>query len=766
MDSFYIFQYHENLKEKHILSLVIFCSGESVNVDTLRDRLRDFFRSNAPPQKIYVIGGEYLKVQLIDIFIKNKDGLFDVIPNYLTKDEEINIWLFDESGTFVTVKEKQLDTTKSNNLLREGIYNIFQKHGGLIEAPSETYHYVFPSGKHSTRFIRAGNVLVNGAEIFFITLPLLKSLTSNVSHIYCDTSSINSLAFALVELKRRLNKHSAPAIVSFGSYEKFENFNFRDIKNSLILISASTSGRIVKRLVEKNPNIRTDNVFILFYLSNDLVNCKVICNLTSSESFAQGLKVERGFDNEVDCDLCAAGSYTVKISGDIFLLEKPKINTVTIVKADAPEWLSRFMQKFYTQKKLSLFRCYFGEDQIRTFEVFFKTDDLLRQLKKLQNNFFAKEEFLKKLTKTIAQYVPVHLRYIIHLEDEGSKMIAEQIHADCDNKKVKVFSSKQFVKAPDADLNESGAVLVVCSCLVTGHNLLYVNKYLRRFENMTKSFLVLFARMESDQHFEFIKKNIGQGEFGINTNNLVFVEKINCTAKSDHVNAIKTLSWSIESDVIRRMLTFAEASSEFQNSIKFLNSRLVVLEAASDIHSGGLIDEVFLRNPTGNKRLKINKNFAFFDFEGYHRTVTQADVYFTISAILNHLRTCPDLKKRKIVQEEQVRTLIDPDNFIRFDDGIIQASILRSASPEELNYKLSTKHSALMANTISKMIDNYSDSLTSEGLLEFLMALASKRMRLNEKHLAHILTKIDEAVENKVLKLFSAFIRAELLKKS
>ena len=51
-----------------------------------------------------------------------------------------------------------------------------------------------------------------------------------------------------------------------------------------------------------------------------------------------------------------------------------------------------------------------------------------------------------------------------------------------------------------------------------------------------------------------------------------------------------------------------------------------------------------------------------------------------------------------------VRNIIDPANFSRFNDGIIQASILRAAYPEELSYGIDNDTSQEMTNTLETII--------------------------------------------------------------
>ncbi len=762
MDSFYIFQYCTDAKDKNNFTLVIYCSGKSISESILRGKLKEFFESNRPPKKIIVIAGAFLKDELSRTFGENTSSIFDVIPNFLTDEGQLQLAIFNGDGKLTTIDGSQIE--KEELLVREGIYNIFRVREGLIRAASDNYHFVFPSGKHSPFFIRAGNILIHSAEIYFIAIQLLKHLKPNINTIYCDTSSINSLAFALTELRKLFTpEYHAPSIISFSSYDKFEGFDFRNSKNALIIISASTSGKLVKKLTEAHPGLKTENIVSLFYLSDSQTTSQVICDLSQDKkSFPEGIPTVEMHESEVDCKMCTTGSYPVKITGDIFLLEKPKVTSIQLKKTDRPSWLNNFMRKFYSRSGVSLIRCFYGEEPKRRFEIFFKTAEVLDNIDALSKEKYFHEEFTKKYKKLLHQIIPHSLKHIIYLDDEGSKAIAYRIKEE-HKLLIEPISAKELLGLATVTEDE-GAVLVICSCLVTGNSLLYVNKYLRRFKNMSRTFFIVFARTENEGIFEFTKSNIGMGDLGANTNQVVVIEKTTCSLVKEDPSELHYLSWSLEIDLLKKLLALVEAEQLFEKATSYLKNRLAILENAPDLSKGGLVNDVFLKNPTNNSALKINRSFAFFDFEEYHGNASQADIYFTISSIINNLRHSSNTERR-IIQEEHIRTLLDPVNFNRFDDGIIQAAILRSASANELNYKLDKSHSLFMMGILLKMIDNHKDELTSEGLIEFLFALSIKKLKLQDLHLKEITEKIDARITDPVLLCFSRFLQNEIYRK-
>jgi hypothetical protein len=78
--------------------------------------------------------------------------------------------------------------------------------------------------------------------------------------------------------------------------------------------------------------------------------------------------------------------------------------------------------------------------------------------------------------------------------------------------------------------------------------------------------------------------------------------------------------------------------------------------------------------------------------------------------------------------------VIDPN------DGVIQAAILRCATPSELNYSHDPSHSLKMKNILYFILDNH-QGIDGEAAREFIFALLSKKMRLNNEHLQDIYDK-------------------------
>ena len=142
-----------------------------------------------------------------------------------------------------------------------------------------------------------------------------------------------------------------------------------------------------------------------------------------------------------------------------------------------------------------------------------------------------------------------------------------------------------------------------------------------------------------------------------------------------------------------------------------------------------LDSDLFLTNGPAAP-LVLNSGFAFWDAATVAGAHTQADVYYTISAVLQGLRTAEPSSGRKTLRNEWFyRTLIAPENFGRFNDPIIQASLLRAARPSELDFTDNRAASEEAARLIRRILES-AGTARGEAAAEFLIALAMGRLRL------------------------------------
>lgn len=688
--------------------------------------IQDFFRNE----------GLTYSLTLTDIKNGVLTALFDENGEIEFRDSENAIF------TAVTGKTKQ-------NIIEEGLRYIFKNRGATIRA-QDHFHYVLPSGKHSDVFIRVGNIFKVGWEINFIGFSLLKFLRNETKNIYCDTSSIIVAAQAAVSLKKMLNaSFISPSINSFGSYAGVGKFKFSDPENSLFLISTSTTWDLANQLYERVKS-DTDDTYMLTLFKP---KTKIIGENAAETKTPVGkilCDFNRGNDNETVivykhvCELCLANSTAINISGDEFLPEKQRIELVVVHEKQKPGWFNSFLPLFvgtgyikcHKKKKIS------GSD-VR--EIFLDIQKLHQDLEEPQRKKYARF-FKRYLTKK----VPASLKIIIYLDDQASAYIANQVKAFFESttggaQQVKLIEYEDTLDFP-VELEklidqQSGSILVVGSSIAQGRTILTISRDLRKFydKGFQLFYFVAIVRTFTGTEFNRIRTNLLYSkEFGSNTHTLDNLLEISIPDERYRVET----PWTEELKLIAAHREKVDANDLFKE-------RLLTLENATD----GLTNELFWRSPQGQV-LVLNPGFVFFNFDHVGSKPSQADVYFTISSVLHYLRTeYKEGHQVLLAQSENQCKILDPENFYRYNDPVIQASFLRSAQNIELDYSYDKVTSKSMKDLIHRVVYE-----KQGAAYEFLLALGTKKVKLTSDDTQLLVDELYK-LNDKTINVFLSIIR-------
>ncbi|MBS0647224.1 MAG: hypothetical protein JSR97_11650 [Verrucomicrobia bacterium] len=773
MPNFYIYTSNYNKENGHgqkapCSVTIIFCDRDSIDKKNLQSEIKRFYESNYQTDEIFVIGGEYSDGALKRLFIDEQLDTFKDIPK-LQRDhlaDSLFLFTFDKDGNLeCSNKPGAIKKEITDLIIQDGLINIFKVRGGLIEAKGSAHHFVFPSGKHCNKFLRTGNVLLHSCEIYFIAFNLLSKYKEGFhKQIYCDTSSINTLAFALLELKRKLVDEDFRIIPveSFSSYRGIFSKSTRFFENSLILISSSTSGNIIEKITKHHGNIDIENLVILYFLgsNNDYTKNKpnIICNLTKSHSNPIGIQYYDTY-TERDCVYCKSGSYPVEVKGDVFLLEKPRINRITLKVTDAPKRLSVFVQQFKSCGilKHNVLKVNYKETPIpnNKYEVYFDMHHVLCEIEDPANRKY--EGYKSKLFNYINQYIPSNAKYLITLPDEGSvklaEIIIERIKPNYAEGKLPEIVAFDDVSEKIKDLKAEGAVVIVGSCIANGKNLLFLSRTLRPFDKLRLVYFIGLTRPSNEEYLDSLKINLKQGTYGRESNTFVEVENFYCNKDS------RNTSWLKEKDFLRDLIDTIE-DQNLPAATAYFNDRIAMIDDSLSKKVKGLANSLFYPN-TKKEELRLRKGFAFFNFTDYTTDVSQGDVYFTISSVINELRNSHNYD-HCLRQTEFVRNIIDPHNFNRYNDGIIQACILRNAYASELSYHIDDELSNEIKGILEKIIEQH-QSPQGEGLLEFLYAIAIEKLTLKKEHLFELSKKLDLITDNELITAFNFHIKQHII---
>lgn len=191
-----------------------------------------------------------------------------------------------------------------------------------------------------------------------------------------------------------------------------------------------------------------------------------------------------------------------------------------------------------------------------------------------------------------------------------------------------------------------------------------------------------------------------------------------------------------------------------QDLFKYIEKRIEILRDNKE--TTGLSTSVFLPK-FDNTELVLQKNFAFWDFSYEEKEVFQSEVYITVSSIIANLENINICNKDSLQQSNYIRNILSPANFQRYNDGIIQAAILRAGKPEHFAYDLDSDSSLLMKLFLLGLIAQY-NTAHGESLMEFLLAIGLKRLRLKTEDLEEVLLQAKQCPNN-IISQFSALLK-------
>lgn len=748
VNSFFNFSYRSSYfsksKDKNISPLVIFYPHKpSENSFTeLMSFLKEYPQVNDIQNGVI----NYLIIILpetteSDMFINDfstNEEIYQRRAAYFSEEAQPLFILYNQIGEWKVTEEEtkyHLDCIR-NEVKISGCYNIFEEGHGILDA-SQNHHYILQNDFHSDKFIRTANILTQSTYIEFIALFLLDFLNEDDRNVYVDTSGISSVIYAVAKLKNIFSDYVNPNIVSFNSYIGLNNIVLDD--TSKFIISASTSGNLNNELIKRGVN--SNAVVILFYLNKELSNVNVLCNLSEFTVFDNQKYKHFKIEKRTDCQFCKTLSYPIRIIGEQFLPEELKVDVFMFDLRDRPQWMVKFINVHFQKNNEEVIKCYYKDN----------SNDIIRDIYIDFERVLKKHNTLK-LERFLSTKLPHKIDVIIYYKDSGSMYLRDRVYEEYDKStKILVIEESDIITNMTELIGKN--ILVVSSTITNGRRLVETSLKLRNCRGKGICYFIGMSRTPDEATIETTRKYIGyDNKHGKDVNPLRIAESIYLSDSLKNYTFSETpiSSWEAEKQLL---CTIDE--NFFQDRITSLNNTI------------GLSNNLYWGDDK-NKLLQLRANFAFFSGTTCEaENTTQAQLFFIINTVLHNVRQD---KGRKIFQSAFHRYVISPEMFICFNDGIIQASILRSANPVELNYNLQGHNAKIgteMINVINYIFSNFSNK-TGEATIEFLIAIASNRLQLIAKQLEKSIVlllkevEVSDVVNKEVIIKLSKFILNKL----
>jgi hypothetical protein len=638
---------------------------------------------------------------------------------------------FDENSGYHVAEtldgQPVVNTQKLETERRRTLTDAFIRAGGEERAP-EGVHFAKTSHSHSDRFLRVSRVFERTAHVHLVAFWLLPHFWRvRPAHVVLDTSSIHTLASIGSDCVR--SRLAVPPLIwSHKSHSGVNTLPSEAVANGLFLISASTSGGLAQRLIDKG--VTPDRIVTCFSLLLPGASAPgyVICDLLDHGFGGLAPIGSRPADQ---CALCMSGSLLVQIEGDQFNLSPPTVEQVLIEAKDLDTGAKSLLSTLAGRRAFRLYR----RDAVESRTV---RDIWVDATTVLNGSFARKAKALEKSVASwrhsVSQAATVDLTTVVASDYAGSDYLANQslipYRATLGN-----LRSTNPRNLSTLSVERNRASVVIASAVDREDEFISVSRTMRSFQpDGATYYLTMFSLFPTATDRESFASTLTYGSHGRQTFRLDSLFRLNVQVDRNGG------AWRREIDALRRMVRWADQADV--DVPQELEARISLLERGI---STGLVEDAFWPSPA-RRALQLRSDFTLLEWSLEEPAVTPADLYVLFSVVLNNLRQLQG--KRSLRQNAYHRAVLSPKVFDRFSDGIVQASILRACKLGELAYATCGQAvSAAMRQLLCDMIANGLNDPKAEGLNEFLVALCTGILSLADSDLEMLLVDIEQKVD-------------------
>ena len=624
-------------------------------------------------------------------------------PKGLIKNDDINraerkikarfhcdpvFYSFNKKGSFGS------NESKVESYLKKGANEIIRLRKPVILPPLGR-SFVKPSGTNESYFIHAANLFVRHAEMSFYALLLNRKwgdlFDEKIKTVYVDTIDLYGLVSVACRMRFGTDAHG-PITVSYSSYSSYEEVLWHaDVSTSLMVISATTSHNLMQKIHKDTKWKSVERIVTILDLNPEL------CQRDEEDNERKVISYVTPKGLQPHTKLLPS----IRLSGEKFTIEASEPKAVVLNTMAHAKCL-----KFLKLDKL--------KDMASCLGGYAKNDNERLPINVDSDELFKSQIFLKWLEDELEKYAPASTSHVVCIGD-----FADEIKPllNMFGEGVLTFISPADLRDPTITI--SGSTVVICPTFTTGTKLLEVSRDLRRhIKDQNNKNIVYFTGVgtpTSLSEFKKLKANLEHQVYQVR--NFCNV----CTGQPTKLN----WSWKIEQELLRNDLKEVEA----------LDARRIALE------NGNLRDdELFYRV----KDLDFHLGFKYWDKLVDYEADDKPSVllFATFSFLLQNGRTNESLpEKDKLGPLPNQRVVLDPENFFRYNDSLIQIAILRAAFPSELDFSDHEAHSA----SIFYLIQRAEQVNQRSVVYEFLLALASQRLSITPEMLGKVYTLIEES---------------------
>lgn len=586
-----------------------------------------------------------------------------------------------------------------------GLHCVFKPEVVVLLAPPG-YAYQKPSGSRERFFLKPDLALSTSASVAFVALALFLKLFAGRLHrvrdlrsVYLDTMAIAPVAYGLRDLLDLCRLKQAYLIESFHSYGGMEKVKRPLPGTSICLISASSSMSLQERwLIEKE--VGADEVVTL-------LTVKPVKKLLEGALLA--------IDRPTEVASEGPPQLSIHLKGETFLPEQEpakKVLLSEVVHGSLAE-----VRNFKEFAGTGVFDVYrrpaAGAQRVRAFFV----DGLA---------LIGRAEFEKWLKTQLVHRVRAATKVIVYQDDQPSKALAGKVATLCSLQLG--LKSIQPVSATALHSLQMplGVGVIICAAVVgKGSRLLEISRALRDRHDGPRLYVVGYQVAEGRDELKTLPSNLKHSKD---------------VAHEFVAFGSAAVGNQLEQSYAAEVGTYYPGSSKVSGVAPQLTKRAGALGDVDPVGALALL-------PSGQKTdeaLQIRPGFAYWP-KGYAAQPYQAEILGTVGVLLQRAREHDKVPEERRLSSSSFRhVLLHPENFTRFNDGVLQAALLRNAYPSEIDYRGDHAASDFMKAVVLRALARATEE-SGEGVLEFLLALALRRLQLADLHLEEVVAEATRA---------------------
>ena len=700
----YSFELVLPLEGATVLVNVVFVGHQTANYRWLRRGLSDILESynrRVPPSRLLFICPLGIETQL-----KNCFGILkEVWQPRLNSATHVIIAPYSNEGLLehdrvVVLKAETSNWALDSDLLEclghKAVEYIFENTKSVLRAP-HGYTFRKPSNQEANIFVRTGNMLRDPSSLAVFSFMLIRRLPQNCEILYIDSLTILSFALGLQSLvdyfRKQIPELPVLDIENFHSYYLDEMFRVPNEDNYLVLISATTSGGLANKLVhEKNAN--KDRILHIVGVGPQHSEYQRSCVHY----------MERDQDGDSP-NFAGQKNAIISIASEEFLISESPPNTVRLTREHVNLNGSQELHRAFYIKALK-----FGTPSTGSG---YSTFSIASESKR-RRSF----PFQKWINQCLINELPASISALVHLDDSLSTALCSWIRQALPNHNV-AMKGLRNIKEFEGQSMINKAVVVVAFQDPGMENLRAANIHLRQMTDVHRHFVIGYAfpnthkehaQLQNDLRMKADGTKYGWSEY--------FVLPVGDNSLHESLASGSPFFNAEEVNSVRSKLNPLLADK--------LRSRST--GSTSHIHS------FFLPRVDGTDLVLRDGSVFFSRFPP--NGVSQVAVYAMVASTLQRAREGISRKTQsdssQLVHFDDnpfVRNVLDPSMFARFNDGILQASLLRSTQPSELDYSASIELSQEFASICTRIFECCEVNV-GEAALEFIYAVKAKKVAL------------------------------------